>query len=236
MMRSHERIEELIVIRSIGALEPEDAAALEREMASHGPDCGECRRLETEYGEVAGRLGFALDPVAVPEGFADETLELALGQAPGSGEGRRTSAGGRWRPLIAVAAAVVLFVGGAVVGAAVFGGGGVPAEATVLTLEPQDPNLTGTITAAFTPGSPGIYLQGAGLEPLPQDEVYELWLIRGETPAAAVCVHPGQDGSVFAFADREVAGNDLVAVTVEPASCSDAPTTPPIWVAPITSA
>ena len=25
-------------------------------MASHGPDCEECRRLEIEYGEVAGRL------------------------------------------------------------------------------------------------------------------------------------------------------------------------------------
>ncbi len=236
MMRSHERIEELIVVRSIGTLEPEDAAELEREMAAHGPDCEECRRLETAYGEVAGGLAFALDPVPVREGFADETIELALGQSQVPQPGGTASAR-RWlRPLVAVAAALVLFVGGAVVGAAVFGGGEVPPEATVLALEPQDPNLTGTITAAFTPGEPGIYLQGSGLEPLPPGKVYELWLIEGQTPASAVCVRPGEDGSVFAFADREVAGNDLMAVTVEPSSCSDAPTTTPIWVAPITSA
>ena len=106
----------------------------------------------------------------------------------------------------------------------------------MLTFEPQDPNLTGTITAAFTPGEPGIYLQGSGLDPLSPDEVYELWLIEGETPAAAVCVQPGEDGSVFAFADTEAVTDALLAVTVEPSSCSDAPTTPPIWVAPITPA
>jgi hypothetical protein len=81
-----------------------------------------------------------------------------------------------------VAAALVLFVGGAVLGAAVFGGGGeVPPQATVLALEPQDPSLSGTVTAAFTPGEPGIYLQGSGLEPLPSDRVYELWVIEGVT-------------------------------------------------------
>ncbi len=234
MMRSHERIEELIAIRSIGGLDPQEQGELEGLMASHGPDCEECRRLEIEYGEVAGRLAFALDPVPVRPGFAEETIGLALGEAPTSATGR---AGGRWRPLVAVAAAVVLFVGGAVVGAAVFGGGAkVPAEATVLALQPQDPSLAGTVTAAFTPGESGIYLQGSGLEPLPQDQVYELWVIEGETPAAAVCVRPGEDGSVFGFADNQVTGSEVLAVTVEPSSCSDAPTTPPIWAAEVTTA
>ena len=231
MMRSHERIEELIAIRSIVGLEPEEQAELEREMSSHGPDCEECRRLETEYGEVAGRLAFALEPVALRPGFADETIALVLGDEPASRPARKG-----WRPLVAVAAAVVLFVGGAVVGASVFGGGEVPSQSTVLALEPQAPNLSGTVTAAFTPGEAGIYLQGSGLDPLPQGKVYELWVIEGETPAAAVCVQPAEDGSVFAFADKVVAGTELLAVTVEPSSCSDAPTTPPIWAAPTTSA
>ena len=42
MMRSHERIEELIAIRSIGGLDPQEQAELEREMASHGFDCEGC--------------------------------------------------------------------------------------------------------------------------------------------------------------------------------------------------
>jgi len=233
MMRDHERIEELIAIRSIGGLDPQEQAELEREMASHGPDCEDCRRLETEYGEVAGRLAFSLDPVALRPGFAEETIGLALGEAPASRPGR---GGGRWRPFVAVAAALVLFVGGAALGAAVFGDGEVPSQATVLALEPQDPSLTGTVTAAFTPGEPGIYLQGSGLEPLPDDKVYELWVIEGDTPAAAVCVAPSDDGSVFGFADNEVTGSEVLAVTVEPSTCSDAPTTPPRWAAQVTSA
>ena len=231
MMRSHERIEELIAFRSIYGLDPQEQAELEREMASHPPDCEECRRLETEYGEVGGRLAFALEPVALRPGFADETIELAIGEPPGSHRKARS----RLRPLVAVAAALVLFVGGAIVGAAVFDGAEVSQQATVLQLEPQDPALSGSITAAFTPGERGIYLQGAGLETLPQDRVYELWVITGDTPAAAVCVRPGEDGSVFAFADSQVAPDNLLAVTVEPSACSEAPTTPPIWVAPVTS-
>jgi anti-sigma-K factor RskA len=230
MMRDHTRIEELIAIRSIGGLEPQEQAELERLMASHGPDCEECRRLETEYGEVAGRLAFALDPVALRPGFAEETIGLALRErSPRRG-------GGRWRSLVAVAAALVLFVGGAVLGAAVFGGGEVPQQATVLALEPQDPSLSGTVTAAFTPGESGIYLQGSGLEPLPENKVYELWVIEGETPAAAVCVRASEDGSVFGFADNEVTGSEVLAVTVEPSTCSDAPTTPPRWAAQVSTA
>jgi hypothetical protein len=41
---------------------------------------------------------------------------------------------------------------------------------------------------------------------------------------------------VFAFADSQVAPDDLLAVTVEPSTCSEAPTTPPIWVAPVATA
>jgi hypothetical protein len=38
------------------------------------------------------------------------------------------------------------------------------------------------------------------------------------------------------FADNEVTGSEVLAVTVEPSSCSDAPTTPPIWAAQVTIA
>jgi len=161
MMPSHERIEELIAIRSIGGLDPQEQAELERLMASHGPDCEECRRLEVEYGEVAGRLAFALDPVSPRPGFAEETIGLALGEAPASRPG---GAGGRWRPLVAVVAAVVLFVGGAVVGAAVFGGGAeVPAEAVAASLGCGNP----TALAQLNPGEVVLDLgSGGGIDVL----------------------------------------------------------------------
>lgn len=234
MMRDHSRIEELLAIRSIGGLDPEDEAELEREMTSHGPDCEECRRLETEYEETAGRLAFALDPVAVREGFAQETFERAFG---GSAEpaGERPAMpqrrGGWLRPLIGVAAAIVLFAGGVLVGSAVTGGQ--PSEKTVVTF--QSETEPGTLAAAFTPGSSGVYMVGTGLPSLPEGKVYELWLFEGDTPASAMCATPTADGSVFGFADASLEGVGAMAVTVEASDCPTAPTSQPVFTAEVSA-
>jgi hypothetical protein len=229
MMRSHDRIEELIAIRAIGGLDGPDGSDLEREMASHEPDCEECRRLETDYAEVAGRLAFALDPVGVRLGFERETMGLAFGEAPSP----RGSVRRRLRPLVAVAAALVVFAGGLLAGSAIFGGSTVPSRASVVAFRTEQP---GTITAAYTPGERGIYLIGSDLPALPRNRVYELWLIEGETPAPATCVSPSPDGSLFAFVDADVGTSDLMAVTIEPSRCSRTPTTTPIYVAELASA
>ena len=234
MMRDHTRIEELLAVRSIGGLDPSDEAELEREMASHGPDCEECRRLRTEYEETAGRLAFALEPVAVREGFADETFERAFGRSaepagerPGAPARRRA-----WlRPLVGVAAAIVLFAGGVLVGTAVTGEQ--PSGKTVLTL--QSETEPGTLAAAFTPGSSGLYMVGTGLPTLPEGKVYELWLFTGDSPTSAMCATPSAEGSVFGFADKSLEGVGLLAVTVESADCPSAPTTQPIFSAEVTA-
>jgi hypothetical protein len=49
-------------------------------------------------------------------------------------------------------------------------------------------------------------------------------------------VTPSDDGSVFGFADKEVTGSEVLAVTVEPSTCSDAPTTPPSWAGQVATA
>lgn len=245
-MRGHERIEELIAIRAIGGLDADDIVELETEMHEHGPDCAECRRLENEYGEVAGRLAFALDPVAVRHSFLEETIELALGERtaeparepervperPREREPRRR--GRVLRPLIGIAAALALFAGGYLVGAAVMDEERVPADATVVALE-GEPGA-GTITAAFRPGEDGVFLAGSGLPALPEDQVYELWLFTGETPASALCAVPNEDGSLFEFIDESMEGIGLMAVTVESSSCPDAPTTTPIFAAEVATA
>jgi Anti-sigma-K factor rskA len=231
MMRDHTRIEELLAIRAIGGLDPHDEAELDREMATHGPDCQECRRFETEYEETAGRLAFALDPVAVRDGFAQETFERAFGGAA-EPSGERLGAPRRrgWlRPLVGVAAAIVLFAGGVLVGTAVTGGQ--PSERTVLTF--QSETESGTLAAAFTPGSSGVYMVGTGLPTLPQGKVYELWLFTGDTPASAMCATPTSDGSVFGFSDSSLEGVGLMAVTVESSDCPSAPTTQPVFTAEV---
>lgn len=229
-MRSHERIEELIAIRSLGGLEAQDLEELEAEMHSHGRDCSECRRLESEFEEVAGRLAFALEPAPVGEDFRERTFELALGdRADPEPRGRR----GRFvRPLVAVAAAFALFVGGWLIGGAVTGDGEVPAQATVVAFEGE----TGSLAAAYTPGERGVYLLGSDLAPSPEGRRYQFWMIQGETPTPGPCFSPSADGSLFEFVDAELGTTDTIAVTIEPETCSTAPTTEPIFVADLATA
>ncbi len=237
MMRDHERIEELIAIRALGGLQPADEAALRDEMASHGPDCEECRTLEADYADVAGGLGLALDPVSVRAGLVDETMERAFAEAPPAepadrpepiAERRRRV--GVLRPLIGIAAAFVLFVGGWVVGVALTEDEPALTEATTVSFQGE---AGGTISAAYRPGEPGMFLLGSDLPALPEDQVYELWLFTGETPASALCARPSEDGSLFEFVDASLEGIGLMAVTVESSSCPDAPTSDPIFTAEV---
>lgn len=233
-MNDHELIEELTAANALGGLDPEDVAALEVEMASHGPDCVECRRLATEAAQVAGRLAFALDPVPVPEGFEDRVVAAAMGSGTKPGRPNREVPRTRmWlRPLVAVAASLALFVGGWVASDLFADGSGeIPAGARVAAFQGEG----GDLSVAYTPGEPGVYLLGSGLRTPPEDRVYELWLIRGGTPVPGACFRPAEDGSVFTFVDAELGTTDTMAITVEPSECSTEPTTQPILTAEISS-
>jgi anti-sigma-K factor RskA len=240
-MNDHELIEELTSARALGALEPEDAATLEAKMASHGPDCPECRRLAAQSEEVAGRLAFALGPVSLPEGFEERVVALAtaeptvLGGAPSELERQAVRRRGRrFRPLVAAAAALLLFAGGWVASDLLEADTGrIPAGARVVALQGE---TAGSLTVAYEPGERGVYLLGSDLERLAADRVYELWMIRDGTPVSGACFRPAADGSVFRFVDADVGATDVMAVTVEPSACSKQPTTEPILVAEIASA
>jgi Anti-sigma-K factor rskA len=232
MTRDHELIEELIAVRALDALEPADEERLREAMAPHGAGCEECRRLEADYADVAGGIGFALDPLPVRPGLAQETFDRAVGADAGSarvdGEpGRRPNV---LRPLLGIAAAFVLFVGGWIVGVTLTEDEPALTKATTVSFQGEG---GGTISAAYRPGEPGMFLLGSDLPPLPEDRVYELWVFEGETPVSALCAKPSASGSLFEFVDTSLEGVGLMAVTVEPASCPDAPTSEPIFTAEV---
>jgi hypothetical protein len=233
MTRDHELIEELIAVAALGGLDAADEDRLRAEMASHGPDCEDCRRLEADYADVAGGLGVALDPVAVPSAFAEETFERALGTGaqPADVREERGRRRGVLRPLVGIAAAFVLFVGGWVVGVALTEDEPALTEATTISFQGQEDGAT--VSAAFRPGEPGMFLLASGLPTLPEDQVYELWVFEGETPVGTLCAKPSEDGSLFEFVDTSLEGVGLMAVTVEPDSCPDAPTSEPIFTAEV---
>jgi anti-sigma-K factor RskA len=233
--RDHQGIEELLSASVLGALDPEEQAALEQEMSSHGPRCPECMELRRDYGEVAGRLAFALEPVAVRPGLEDEIVRLARGtataevvQIPARRDRSRV-----WRGLVAVAAAFVLFAGGWL--ARDLSGGN---NATV-ALPSKVVSFQGTggnLSVAYDPGTRGVYLLGSDLAALPSGKVYEVWKIEGGTPVRGACFRPTANGSFFRFLDTDISTTQVMAVTVEPATCSSAPTSEPFLTAAITRA
>lgn len=233
--RDHQGIEELLSASVLGALEPEEQEALEQEMRSHGPRCPECMELRRDYGEVAGRLAFALEPVAVRPGLEDETVRLARGAATSSvvplPVRRNRSV---WRGLVAVAAALVLFAGGWLARDLSVGNNGTVALPSARVVSFQ--GTGGNLSVAFQPGTRGVYLLGSNFAPLPSGKVYEVWKIEGGTPVRGACFRPTANGSFFRFLDTDISTTQVMAVTVEPATCSSAPTSEPFLTADVTQA
>jgi len=239
---NHDRIEGWLAVRVLGGLDEADAAALEVEMATHG-DCVECRRLERELTEAAGRLAFALDPEPVDPGIADRIVatRTVAPVSPAAAEvhprtardevaERRRSRG--TYTFVGVAAGIALV---AVVAATALRPGG---RTTGVTAQPAQTIVrfdgeAGHLAMAYTPGESGVIFWGSDLPDPGDDRVYEIWMIQGGTPVSGGCLTPAPGGNLAAFVDAEVGTTDLMAVTVEPTDCPSAPTGEPVLTAPL---
>jgi Anti-sigma-K factor rskA len=249
--REHDRIEELLAVRALDALDGGDVATLAAEMAGHGPNCAECRRLEAELNETAAMLAFALDPRPVDASMADRIVAEAVtlpeadrsssevGPEPGPADERdevgerRRRLGRGWSALIAAALALVLVVGVAII---------VPAGPT----QPVNANWAQSVvrfqgeggaqlTMAYSPGQTGAVFWGRNLPDPGAGKTLEIWEFEGKTPISAGCVTPA-DGRVASYEPVDLSSANLMAVTVESADCPAAPTTAPILTAPLTVA
>jgi Anti-sigma-K factor rskA len=246
--RDHDRIEELLAVKVLDALDGDDVATLTSEMAEHGPDCPECRRLEAELNETAAMFAFALDPRPVDASIADailaEAVALPEAEEPtadvrfqrdevaerrprrGRGQGRR------WTALVAAAAALVLVAGGAVVLA--------PDRSQSVTANwaqrvVQFEGKSGELAMAYSPGANGAVFWGQRLPDPGPGKTLEIWKFEGKTPISSGCVTP-VDGRVAAFEPVDLSAAELMAVTVESADCPAAPTSAPILTAPLSVA
>jgi anti-sigma-K factor RskA len=229
MTRDHALIDELLAIRSLGGLDGNDAALLERELAAHG-DCDECRRLEAEHNEVAGMLALSLDPRPVDGGMADRIVANAQREErePERIErsARRDARLGRWQAAFGIAAAVALILAFVL---ATRPSGGVNVPGTIVAFE----GARGELAMAYTPGERGALVWGAGLPDPGGGKTYELWMIEGGNPVRGACLAP-TDGAVAAYLDADLSSAELMAVTVESTDCPSAPTTQPVFTAELT--
>ena len=158
---------------------------------------------------------------------------------------RRASRLGRtWQTVFAAAAVLLIVVLGAT--AVAFQRQAADAEARANTLSAAiaaslDPNsstasLRGSGVAAaaagfaaFPPSGSG-YLVIRGLPDVPAGKTYEAWFLAGTTPYPSVLLTVGSDGLAVVKDLAMVPGADAMALTVEPAGGSQAPTSTPIVV------
>lgn len=220
-MRDHALIEELLTVRALGAIDPDDDARLRDEMARHG-DCEECGRLARETTEAAGRLAFALDPVPVGHDLEERTVARLRDERPSPGATP-------WvRPLVAAVAAALLFAGGWLAGRAT--GGGTPFPLEDGRVAAFQGSGSGNLALVYRPGERGLYLIGSDLAEPVDGITYELWLFRDGTPVRAGCFEPS-DGGILRFVDVSLGGAETAAVTRESTACPTAPTTEPLFTA-----
>ena len=235
MTLDHALIDELLAIRSLGGLDEDDAALLERELAAHG-DCDACRRLEVEHAEVAGMLALALDPRPVDEEMVDRILAPEQRKDQRSEQrpdrtaapadelsGPRDARLGRWQAAFGIAAAIALVLAFVL---ATRPDGGVRVPGTIVAFE----GAPGELAMAYSPGERGALVWGTGLPDPGSGKVYELWMIEDGDPVRGACLAPTA-GAVAAYLDADLSSAELMAVTVESSDCPEAPTTDALFTA-----
>ncbi len=228
-MRDRAEIEELLALEALGGLEPDDRARLSVLLEERVDDRAEIDGIRAAFSDTAAMLGTALAPTALSADLERRTVDAALAGPTATAPPRR------WRAaLIAVAAAIVLVIVGAIGGYLA----APPSDFEAFINQPgvqlipfeQAEGGSGTMTLAVSADGRTAYVMGSGLDAPPSGEVYELWTIKGKTPASLGCLTPS-DGFVL----QPVAGSfdtaDVAAMTVESSVCPSAPTTQPVQVA-----
>lgn len=238
----HRLIEELMAVDALGGLDAGDLQLLERERAAHG-DCEECRRLESELSDTAGRLAFALDPEPVEPAMAERILaaggrrpESDLPPAPAVDLAARRARRRREALALVAAAAVIALAVGA------FDVAGRERDRTVAASASPEQQVVhfgpttagGQLTMAYTPGQPGIVLWGTDLPDPGADMTYEVWMVTGNEAVSGGCHRP-TDGTLATYLNADVGSADLMAITVEPGTCPAAPTSQPILTATLSA-
>lgn len=252
----------LAAAHALDALDADERDAFERALDADP----ELRDDLDRYAETAAMLAAATDPVAPPPAMKaslmaqlDElpqqrpdlerpTADAAAdspapppGQAPAQAGPAEVAARRRWfqRPgaVIAVAAASVVLIAGAIVGVGWSGpnGWGAQREMAAIAEAPDVQTVThevdggGAITLYWSAeqGRSGVVVEG--LPDVGGDETYELWYI-DDSGAQSAGTFDVRGDETWRVLDGSFAPGVAVGVTVEPAGGSPQPTTDPIVV------
>lgn len=181
------------------------------------------------------------DPVPAAD-EPDVPTVSSIATAPTTGM-QQVVRGRRWtRSIFALAACLALLVGVGIGAVAINDYLNRPASVVALEQISGAPDAEqstveladgGTATAHWSASLGSAVLVTDGISTLSEDQAYELWFVRGETPISAG-VFAADDGEATAVLEGELHAGDVIAVTVEQAggSPSGLPTTDPVLAIP----
>ena len=221
-----EHVDELIAGQALYALSADD----EERVALHVAECDQCRRQLREAEALAASLAYAVPAAAPPPDLRNRVLaavEPVVEAVPARRVEARPQPARRsrsWWPRIAAVAVPALAA--AVVGLAIWN---VSLHSDLSGLHSQlahgtAGNLRGVGNVIVKPdGNATLY---ASIRPAPPGKTYEAWVIRGKVALPAGLFQGG--GTVNLKLSRDARPGDVIAVTVEPAGGTKAPTSTPI--------
>lgn len=220
----HDRRRDDIAAYLLGAMEPGEAAELERHIAG----CPECEQELQRLRPAVQVLPETVDRIEAPAALRSRLIEQVRSEAAGSqADAPAAHRAPRWRfglrPLagLAAAALVVAAIGGYAIRDGSSGGGG-PKTTTVHT--GHSPGVTAQMVREGETGT----LRLANLHQLPEGKVLQAWVQRGKQVVSAKALFvPNSDGTATATIDNMHDVNTVM-VTAEPRGGSVQPTSKPI--------
>ncbi len=220
-------VHDLAAPYALDALDPEEAARFE----AHLDNCARCRAELADLGESAADLA-AAHAVAPPPHVKEAVMNAVDAESAGSGvvvNMRPRRSGLAWTLTAAAAVIAVVFFGLWSVTS------GQLDEANQIAAVYEAPDTV--VVNVDTPNGPARFVyspslgqgvfNGASLSEVGEEELYELWLIDGETVEPAGTLQAG-DSSVLV---EGVTSGATLAMTVELAPGVDAPTSDPLFAA-----
>lgn len=229
-MNDHDPQRDELAAYLLGALDPSEAAELEKHLAT----CEECRAALAWFRPAAGILPGSVERVEPPPELRARIMAEVRVEAKSTGSGLgglRRSLGGFWRriaggasirrPLAATLTGIVLVAGG-LAAYAIRDTGSIGDATTVRAGKAPG------VTAKLVREGDSTTLRLANVRHLPSDEVLQAWVRRGERIESAETLFvPNRDGIVTAVIG-DLDGVNAVMVTAEPRGGSEFPTSEPL--------
>lgn len=218
----HDRRRDDIAAYLLGALEPGEAAELERHVAG----CPECEQELQRLRPAVRVLPETVERLEAPPALRGRLMEQVRSEAagpqaaPAARQASRRRFGLRPAAGLAAVALIVAAIGGYAISDS--GSGGGPKTTTVIT--GHSPGVTAEMVRQGETGT----LRLANLHQLPSGKVLQAWVQRGAQVVSAKALFvPNSDGTATATIDG-MDGVSTVMVTAEPRGGSVQPTSKPI--------